>query len=211
MFTLWITLYYRRQFEMSVRTVAVCPVGPLILALSLSDTRETLKQDPYCRKAAGRLRCRQRAARLHRQYCREQDACRKQRLLRRQIRGAKMVDRPPNSSSDNPQQDESGMKRRLAHRFPFVALAELVEIKTGDRMAAQTTQLSSTGCYTGALNPFAEDTAIRVRISKDGKVFESAGRVLHVHAEFGMGIVFEDVAPDQQRILDAWVASHSSK
>ncbi|MGH9730099.1 MAG: PilZ domain-containing protein [Candidatus Acidiferrales bacterium] len=122
-----------------------------------------------------------------------------------------MVDRPTNSSSDNPQQDESGMKRRMAHRFPFVALAELVEIKTGDRMAAQTTQLSSTGCYTGALNPFAEDTAIHVRLSKDGKVFESAGRVLHVHAEFGMGIVFEDVAPDQQRVLDAWVASHSSK
>ncbi|HEV2615232.1 MAG TPA: PilZ domain-containing protein [Candidatus Acidoferrales bacterium] len=94
----------------------------------------------------------------------------------------------------------------MAHRFPFVALAELVEIKTGERMAAQTTQLSSTGCYTGALNPFAEDTEIRVRLSKDGKVFESAGRVLHVHVEFGMGILFENVAPEQQRVLDAWVA-----
>lgn len=122
-----------------------------------------------------------------------------------------MVDRLPNSSPDNAQQGNAAANRRLAHRFPFVALAELVEIKTGERMAAQTTQLSSTGCYTGALNPFAEDTAIRVRLSKDGKVFESAGRVLHVHAEFGMGIVFEDVAPDQQRVLDAWVASHSGK
>lgn len=123
-----------------------------------------------------------------------------------------MADRPSNSSPDNSQQGQggTGADRRLAHRFPFVALAELVEIKTGERIAAQTTQLSSSGCYTGALNPFAEDTEVRVRLSKDGKVFESAARVLHVHAEFGMGIVFENVAPEQQRVLDAWLASSAS-
>ncbi|HKV28639.1 MAG TPA: PilZ domain-containing protein [Candidatus Acidoferrales bacterium] len=117
-----------------------------------------------------------------------------------------MADRPSNASPDNSQQGDAALNRRMAHRFPFVALAELVEIKTGERITAQTTQISSAGCYTGALNPFAEDTAIRVRLSKDGKVFESAGRVLHVHAEFGMGIIFEDVTPEQQRVLDAWVA-----
>ncbi len=123
-----------------------------------------------------------------------------------------MADRPSNSSPDNSQQDQGGASanRGLAHRGPFVALAELVEIKTGERITAQTTQLSSGGCYTGALNPFAEDTAVRVRLSKDGKVFESAGRVLHVHAEFGMGIVFENVAPEQQRVLDAWLAGSAS-
>src|SRR5487761_412653 len=110
-----------------------------------------------------------------------------------------MADRPSNSSLDNSQQDQGGASanRRLAHRFPFVALAELVELSSG-------------GCYTGALNPFAEDTAVRVRLSKDGKVFESAGRVLHVHVEFGMGIVFENVAPEQQRVLDAWLAASAS-
>ncbi|MGH9866314.1 MAG: PilZ domain-containing protein [Candidatus Acidiferrales bacterium] len=121
-----------------------------------------------------------------------------------------MVDRPANPSPDNMQQGDSGANRRMTHRFPFVALAELVEIKTGERITAQTTQLSSNGCYTGALNPFAEDTEIRVRLSKEGKVFESAARVLHVHAEFGMGIVFENVAPEQQRVLDAWLASSRS-
>lgn len=123
-----------------------------------------------------------------------------------------MAERPANPSPDNSQESESrtGEKRRLAHRFPFVALAELVEIKTGERIAAQTTQLSSSGCYTGALNPFAEGTDVRVRLSKDGKVFESAGRVLHVHAEFGMGIVFENVELEQQRVLDAWLANLGS-
>lgn len=95
----------------------------------------------------------------------------------------------------------------MAHRFPFVALAEVIEIKTGERIAAQTTQLSSTGCYMGALNPFAEETGVRVRLTKGGNVFESGARVLHVHAEFGMGIVFENVSPEQQRILDAWLAA----
>ncbi|MHB8527059.1 MAG: PilZ domain-containing protein [Candidatus Acidiferrales bacterium] len=123
-----------------------------------------------------------------------------------------MAERTANPSAGNPDENESsaGANRRLAHRFPFVALAELVEIKTGERITAQTTQLSSSGCYTGALNPFAEGTEVRVRLSKDGKAFESAGRVLHVHAEFGMGIVFENVEPEQQRVLDAWVASSHS-
>lgn len=100
---------------------------------------------------------------------------------------------------------EDTSDRRGTQRHPFVALAELVGVGNNQRVAAQTTQLSSTGCYLGAVNPYPEGARIRIRLKKDGETFESGARVLHVHAEFGMGVIFEDVPSEQQRILDSWL------
>jgi hypothetical protein len=97
-------------------------------------------------------------------------------------------------------------ERRAVRRHPFVALAELTGVGSNQRVAAQTTQLSSTGCYLGAVNPFPEGARIRIRLMKDSETFEASARVQHVHAEFGMGVIFEEVAPEQQRILDSWLA-----
>lgn len=104
-------------------------------------------------------------------------------------------------------ENETGSERRTMRRHPFVALAELIGVGSNQRVSAQTTQLSSTGCYLGAANPFPEGARIRIRLMKDGATFESEGRVLHVHAEFGMGVVFENVPPEQQDQLDSWLAA----
>ena len=104
-------------------------------------------------------------------------------------------------------QNEGGSERRAVRRHPFVAVAELTGVGSNQRVAAQTTQLSSTGCYLGAVNPFPEGSRIRIRLKKDGQVFESEARVLHVHAEFGMGVIFENVTPEQQRVLDALLSA----
>jgi len=102
-------------------------------------------------------------------------------------------------------QNEDASERRGTRRHPFVALAELIGVGNNQRVAAQTTQLSATGCYLGAVNPYPEGARIKIRLKKDGETFESGARVLHVHAEFGMGVIFEDVSPEQQRILDSWL------
>jgi hypothetical protein len=102
-------------------------------------------------------------------------------------------------------QSEGGSERRTVRRVPFVALAELTGVGSNQRVSAQTTQLSPTGCYLGAANPFPEGARIRIRLNKDGETFESTARVLHVHAEFGMGVIFESVTPEQQRTLDSWI------
>jgi hypothetical protein len=103
-------------------------------------------------------------------------------------------------------QSGGGSERRAVHRHPFVALAELTGVGSNQRVAAQTTQLSATGCYLGAVNPFPEGARIRIRLTKDSETFESAARVLHVHAEFGMGVIFENVPPEQQGVLNSWLA-----
>lgn len=107
-------------------------------------------------------------------------------------------------------QTKGGPERRAMHRHPFVALAELTGVGSNQRVAAQTTQLSATGCYLGAVNPFPEGARIRIRLMKDSETFESAATVLHVHAEFGMGVAFENISPEQRRILDSWLAQSQS-
>lgn len=106
--------------------------------------------------------------------------------------------------------NEGGAERRTVHRHPFIAVAELTGVGSNQRLSAQTTQLSSTGCYLGTANPFPEGARIRIRLTKDGQAFETGARVLHVHKEFGMGVIFEDVAPEEQRILDSWLAKSQS-
>lgn len=81
---------------------------------------------------------------------------------------------------------------------------------SNQRVSAQTTQLSSTGCYLGAANPFPEGARIHIRLVNGAEKFESMARVLHVHAEFGMGVIFEDVPAEQQRILDSWLVESQS-
>ena len=96
-------------------------------------------------------------------------------------------------------------ERRTFHRRPFVAEAEVMELRTGQRIAAQTTELSPSGCYMGAADPFAEGAKVRVKLTKDGKEFEAGAIVLRVHAEFGMGVAFDELTPAQQAIIDRWL------
>lgn len=107
-------------------------------------------------------------------------------------------------------QRESGSERRAVRRLPFIALAELTGIGSNQRVAAQTTQLSATGCYLGAVNPFPEGARIHIRLMKDGEKLETTARVLHVHAEFGMGVIFENLTSEQQSIIDSWLAKSQS-
>lgn len=103
--------------------------------------------------------------------------------------------KPPQENTD----------RRTFHRHPFVAQAEVTELRTGARIAAQTTELSPSGCYLGAADPFAEGAKVHVKLTKDGHAFETGAIVLRVHAEFGMGVAFDELNPAQQAILDRWL------
>jgi hypothetical protein len=81
----------------------------------------------------------------------------------------------------------------------------VTELRTGSRIAAQTTELSPSGCYLGAADPFAEGAQVHVKLTKDGHSFETTAIVLRVHEEFGMGVAFDELNPAQQAILDRWL------
>jgi hypothetical protein len=97
-------------------------------------------------------------------------------------------------------------KRRSVRRCPFVASAEITEPRSATRLSARTSELGLGGCYIETLNPFPEGTLVEVRILRDQGVFEAKAKVVYSHNNFGMGLAFNEMVPNQQSLLEDWLA-----
>ena len=96
--------------------------------------------------------------------------------------------------------------RRSVRRCLLVASAEVTDLHSGTRLSARISELSVGGCYVDALTPFPEGTLVKLRIIRDQGAFESIGKVVYTHANFGMGVAFTNLTSDQRSILEAWIA-----
>lgn len=99
--------------------------------------------------------------------------------------------------------------RRVNPRFPFFADAE-VTLRDGTGVRAQLSELSSRGCYIDALEPIPIRTKLRLRICDGMSACELHGKVLYTHSGggfgiFGMGVLFEEMGPEQNSTIDAWL------
>ena len=99
----------------------------------------------------------------------------------------------------------SQSERRCASRAPFIAPVEMVEMRTGSRIQARTSDLSPQGCYVDTLNPLPVGAAVRLQIQRRGKVLDVLAHVSSRHAGSGMGLVFAEVAPAQSSLLASWL------
>src|ERR1700761_3680604 len=97
-------------------------------------------------------------------------------------------------------------KERAVKRVPFVASVEVLELGTGTKLVARTSEIGLGGCYIDALTPFGIGTAVAVKISRDQGSFHARGKVVYADASFGMGLKFEGLDPEQRAILENWVA-----
>jgi hypothetical protein len=108
--------------------------------------------------------------------------------------------------------------RRVNPRFSFFADAE-VTLRNGTGVRAQVAELSSRGCYIDTLEPIPTRTQLRLRICDGMRTCELNGKVIYMHSGggfgiFGMGVVFEDMAAEQQSTIDTWLrgrAGHFGK
>ena len=100
-------------------------------------------------------------------------------------------------------------ERRAVPRYMFIATADIIEPATNTQMSGRVSEISRFGCYIDILNTLPKDTAIRVRICNDSGSFESAGKIIYVQENMGMGVGFVDPAEDQMQILDKWLSELS--
>ena len=63
----------------------------------------------------------------------------------------------------------------------------------------------------GAQRPFAQGTKLKIRIAHRGANFEALGKVAYVRPNAGIGIVFTRIDPDDQLILEKWIAELRSQ
>jgi hypothetical protein len=99
--------------------------------------------------------------------------------------------------------------KRAHPRFSFFAEAE-VTLHDGTGVRAQTAELSSHGCYIDTLEPIPVRTKLRLRICDGTNTCELHGKVLYMHSGggfgvFGMGVLFEEMGPEQQSAIDTWL------
>ena len=99
----------------------------------------------------------------------------------------------------------SEIQRRKAPRYAFIATAELLDTNNEARIATRVSELSLHGCYLDMLNPLPENTMVLVKISAGAMVFESKARVVYVHPNLGVGVIFEDPKPKYLEVLQAWI------
>ena len=97
-------------------------------------------------------------------------------------------------------------KKRAVRRCQLVASAEVTEPSSGTRLSARISELGLGGCYIETLNPFPDGTQVHVRILRDQGVFETKAKVVYSQSNFGMGLAFSEMAPDQRSLLEDWLA-----
>jgi PilZ domain len=95
--------------------------------------------------------------------------------------------------------------RRNGTRASFVAPIEMVEMRTGSRIQARTSDLSLQGCYVDTLNPLPVGAAVRLQIHRAGMTLDVLANVSARHAGSGMGLVFGEITGTHRAVLESWL------
>lgn len=98
-----------------------------------------------------------------------------------------------------------------ATRYPFAASIELTDVRSERHVAARTSNLSLFGCYVRTTTPFPVGTKVTLRITHEGASFTAWGKVVYFKPNAGMGLVFANIEPTHQTVLEKWVASLRAK
>jgi PilZ domain len=98
----------------------------------------------------------------------------------------------------------SQAERRSNVRWACSASVQILEPKSGTKIAARTTDLGFAGCYVDTINVLAVGTPLWVRITLANQAFETEAKVMYVLPGMGMGLVFTEMAPHDHAILQEW-------
>jgi hypothetical protein len=97
-------------------------------------------------------------------------------------------------------------ERRSEVRYPFIATAEVIELRSQTRVTGRCSDLSEGGCYIDTLAPFAADSAVRIIIQHDSREFQANAVVAYTHSSMGMGIKFMQMKHEFRNVLRYWIA-----
>ena len=97
-------------------------------------------------------------------------------------------------------------KQPRARRYSFVAAIELTDMQSEVQVKEQTSDLSLFGCHVETRKLLPTGTKVRIRIVHRGANFTALGRVVYVRPSTGMGVVFTLIGPNEQSVLERWIA-----
>jgi PilZ domain len=101
--------------------------------------------------------------------------------------------------------EAAAAERRDARRYSFICPVKVMDSGGNTGMSARTADLSLHGCYIDTLNPFPQGTQVRLQLTKNDQQLELQARVTSCHMGSGMGLMFEQLTPEQSAILLGWL------
>ena len=96
-------------------------------------------------------------------------------------------------------------ERRHTPRYPFSALAEIVDEAENARTSSRVSDLSLHGCYVEMNNPFPEGTNVMIEISTETESLETHAIVAHIEPRRGMGLTFGEMPKSLANVLNRWL------
>jgi len=115
----------------------------------------------------------------------------------------------PTAGKDQSKAGVEEADMRSANRQPFIAEAQVVEVRSGTRLMDRTSDLAIQGCYVDCLNTFAVGTLVRTRLKKGEAAIEADGNVVYQMPGLGMGIAFRGLSPENRSALEGWISQAS--
>ena len=101
-------------------------------------------------------------------------------------------------------------EQRTVPRYSFIAHVQMIEPTSDTKIDARVSEISRKGCYIDVLITLPAGTLINLKILRDQGTFATKGKIIYVQEGMGMGVAFLEVADDQLKTLDAWLAEISS-
>lgn len=97
-------------------------------------------------------------------------------------------------------------ERPRARRYTFAASIELTDVQSETHHTEQTSDLSLFGCRVDSLELLPAGIRVRVRIVHRGASFVALGKIVYALPNAGMGVVFTEIEPNYQLVLENWIA-----
>src|ERR1700747_1429739 len=97
-------------------------------------------------------------------------------------------------------------ERRLAPRYPFIAMAEIFDEKENPRKPSQVRDLSLQGCYVEMMDPFPQGTNVTIEIYIETEFLEAHAKVAYFEPKQGMGLTFGEMPEYFAKILNRWLS-----
>ncbi len=101
---------------------------------------------------------------------------------------------------------DRGKCGRRHPRYMFLAAAEVTELASGDSFGARTSELSLGGCRVHAMREVPPGAILHIRLYRDDHFLEVTARVVYSQANSGTGLAFVQITPEQQSVLEKWLA-----
>lgn len=102
-------------------------------------------------------------------------------------------------------------ERRREPRYPFIAMAEIVDEKENARTSSRVSDLSLHGCYVELSDPFPQGTNVLVEIYTETEFLETPATVTFREAKQGMGLMFREMPEYFTSVLKGWLVKAKGK